>query len=164
LGRGRVAGWLANVLLVLVVSGLLVLQVGPRVLPYRVFEVLSGSMTPTIPVGAEVFDQVVPGDSLLVGDIITYEHPSRPGVYITHRVVGIDRTTPVPTLMTRGDANGASDPWRVPVQGSMLRVAAHVPLLGYALGGLASPLAKILMAGAICAGGLLFVLRLWRQR
>jgi signal peptidase len=160
----RAATWLVNGLLIIVVAGLLALQVGPRVLPYRVFEVLSGSMTPTIPVGAEVIDRVVPGDSLRVGDVITYEHPERPGTYITHRVVGIDRTGLAPTLATRGDANGASDPWRVPLQGSMLRVVAHIPLLGYLLGYLGSPLARLAMVALVAAGALFFVAELWLKR
>jgi len=147
-----------------VVAGLLALQVGPRVLPYRVFEVLSGSMTPTIPVGAEVIDRVVPGDSLRVGDVITYEQPERPGTYITHRVVGIDRTGLAPTLATRGDANGAVDPWKVPLQPTMLREQLSIPLLGYLLGWLASPFAHLVLVVLVAAGGLVFVADMWLKK
>lgn len=147
----------------MVVVALLALQVGPRLLPYRVFDVLSGSMQPAIPVGAEVIDQVVPGDQLQVGDVITYEHPRRPGEYITHRVVGIDRTGLAPTLTTRGDANAASDPWKVPLQASMLRVRLSVPVLGYVLGWLAGPLAHLLLVLVVAAGAVVFVAEIWRK-
>jgi signal peptidase len=146
------------------VVGLLVLQVGPRFLPYRVFDVLSGSMTPTIPVGAEVVDQVVPGSSLRVGDVITYEHPRHPGSYVTHRVVAIDATGLAPTISTRGDANGAPDPWKVPVQSTMLRVQATIPLLGYLLGGLASPFARLAMVALVAAGAVAFVAEMWLKK
>jgi signal peptidase len=151
-------------LLVVVVAGLLLLQVGPRVLAYRVFDVLSGSMSPTIPVGAEVFDQVVPGDNLRVGDVITYEHPLHPGTYITHRVVSIDRAAAAPFLTTRGDANAAADPWRVPLQRSMLRVALSIPLLGYLLGGLSSPFGHLLLVILVVAGAGFFVAEMWLRK
>jgi signal peptidase len=146
------------------VVGLLVLQVGPRLLPYRVFDVLSGSMEPAIPVGAEVVDQVVPGAGLRVGDVITYEHPRRPGTYVTHRVVAIDQTGLAPTLTTRGDANRAPDSWKVPVQSTMLRVQTTIPVLGYLLGWLASPFARLVLVGLIAAGGLAFVAEMWLKR
>jgi len=121
-------------------------------------------MSPNIPVGAEVIDQVVPGDSLRVGDVITYEHPLHPGSYLTHRVIAIDRTAAAPFVSTRGDANPAADPWRVPLQRSMLRVALSVPLLGYLLGGLSSPLGHLLLVFALGAGALFFVAELWLKK
>lgn len=148
----------------MVVAGVLVLQVGPRLLPYRVFDVLSGSMTPSIPVGAEVFDQVVPGDSLRIGDVITYEHPLHPGTYITHRLVGIDRAGASPFLTTRGDANGAADPWKVPLQPSMLRVALRVPWLGYLLGGLGGPFGRLVLVVLMAIAALVFVADMWFRR
>jgi signal peptidase I len=151
-------------LLVVVVAGLLLLQVGPRLLPYRVFDVLSGSMSPNIPVGAEVVDQVVTGDSLRVGDVITYEHPLHPGAYITHRVIGIDRAAIAPFVTTRGDANAAADPWKVPLQGSMLRVALSIPLLGYLLGGLSSPFGHLLLVFLVAAGAVFFVAETWLRK
>jgi signal peptidase len=121
-------------------------------------------MEPAIPVGAEVVDQVVPGAGLRVGDVITYEHPRRPGAYVTHRVVAIDQTGLAPTITTRGDANRASDSWNVPVQSTMLRVQTTIPLLGYLLGWLASPFARLVLVGLIAAGGLAFVAEMWLKR
>lgn len=156
--------WTVNAFLAVVVVGLLVLQVGPRFLPYRVFDVLSGSMQPAIPIGAEVVDQVVPGASLEVGDVITYEHPRHPGTYITHRVIAIDRTGLAPIISTRGDANGAPDPWKVQVQSSMLRVQVTIPLLGYLLGSLASPYARLVMVVLVAAGAVVFVAEMWLRK
>jgi signal peptidase I len=147
-----------------VIAGLLALQVGPHLLPYRVFAVLSGSMEPNIPLGTEVIDEVIPGDSLRVGDVITYEHPRRPGEYITHRVVAVDRTGLSPIVTTRGDANAVPDPWKVPLEGSMLRVRLSIPLLGYLLGWLGSPFARLVLVGLVAAGAAVFVAELWLKK
>ena len=163
-GAARLLTWTVNAFLAVVVVALLVLQVGPRFLPYRVFDVLSGSMQPAIPVGAEVIDQAVPGATLQVGDVITYEHPRQPGTYITHRVIAIDRTGLSPVISTRGDANGAPDPWKVQVQSSMLRVRFAIPLLGYLLGSLASPYARLAMVLLVAAGGIVFVAEIWLKK
>ena len=160
----RLLTWTVNAFLAIVVVGLLVLQVGPRLLPYRVFDVLSGSMQPAIPVGAEVIDQAVPGPSLQVGDVITYEHPRHPGTYITHRVIAIDHTGLAPIISTRGDANGAPDPWKVQVQSTMLRVRVAIPLLGYLLGSLASPYARLVMVILVAAGAVAFVAEMWLKK
>ena len=160
----RLLTWTVNAFLAIVVVGLLVLQVGPRLLPYRVFDVLSGSMQPAIPVGAEVIDQAVPGPSLRVGDVITYEHPRHPGTYITHRVIAIDHTGLAPIISTRGDANGAPDPWKVQVQSTMLRVRVTIPLLGYFLGSLASPYVRLVMVILVAAGAVAFVAEMWLKK
>jgi len=48
---GSVANLAVTLLLVIAVAGVMLVNVGPLFLPYKVFTVLSGSMAPTIPVG-----------------------------------------------------------------------------------------------------------------
>lgn len=73
-------------------------------LGYRTFSVLSPSMGQTAPVGSLVVTHAAP--SYVTGDIIAFHHGQR--VY-THRIVGTDGSG----FLTKGDLNGASDPWIV---------------------------------------------------
>src|SRR5258708_34791076 len=76
-------------LLVLAVLGVLVVNVGPLVLPYHVYTVLSGSMGDTIPVGSELVLRPVAADQVTTGDIITFTPPGHQGTLVTHRVVNV---------------------------------------------------------------------------
>src|SRR5262245_16682667 len=69
-----------------VVLGLLTLVVGPRLYPFQSFYVRSGSMTPTIPVGALVLATRTPAADLRVGDVIVFDRPDRPGSMVVHRI------------------------------------------------------------------------------
>lgn len=163
-GRARLASLLGNALLAAAAGLVLVIAVGPLFLPYRVFTVLSGSMEPTIPVGAEVLDWPARAGGVREGDVITFQPPGRPaGTYVTHRVVGIDRTAAVPQLHTRGDANGAEDPWTLPANQSRLRVVVSVPLLGYAVNALASPVGRLLLIAVVAAFAVLYAVDLLRR-
>jgi signal peptidase len=154
----RALALLTNSLLAAVVVLVLLLAVGPLVLPYKVFTVLSGSMEPAIPVGAEVFDWPVNPGTVNEGDVITIQPPGRaPGTWVTHRVISIDRTAAVPQLHTRGDANGAEDPWTLPANQRYLRLVFSIPLAGYALNALSTPLAHGILIALIAAGGALYL-------
>lgn len=84
--------------LVPLVLGALVLAGQLRVMP-----VLSGSMTPGLPVGTLV--AVTPATSVDVGEVIMFVPPgaARP---VLHRVVSVDGG-----VRTKGDANAVADPW-----------------------------------------------------
>jgi signal peptidase len=100
--------------------------------------VLTGSMTPEIPVGSVVIDRPVNPGTLEVGDIATYQ--KAPGVdeYITHRVVAVHpETTPV-TITFKGDANRGADIDPVPATAIRGQVWFHVPYLGTIRDGLQS--------------------------
>ena len=134
----------ATVLLMLAVAALLVINVGPLVFPYRVYTVLSGSMTPTIPVGAQVVVVKVDASDIRVGDIITFERPSNPGVLITHRVIAVEPDGHGGSQwITKGDANSIPDSWRIPAQGAGYRYLFHIPYAGFLFAMLQSPLGRI---------------------
>ena len=134
----------ATVLLVLAVAALVVINLGPLIFPYRVYTVLSGSMTPTIPVGAQVVVLKVDASEIRVGDIITFDRPSNPGVLITHRVIAVEPDGHGGSQwITKGDANSIPDSWRIPAQGSGYRYLFHVPFAGYLFAMLQSPLGRI---------------------
>ena len=144
-GLGRLANHVVTALLVFAVGALLVVNVGPLVLPYRVYTVLSGSMSPTIPVGSEVVLRQADAAQIRVGDVITFTRPGHPGQLVTHRVAAITRDpqTGAPEFITKGDANAVSDDWRIPAQGTGLKYAFHVPFIGYAFAMLQSPIGRI---------------------
>lgn len=157
--------FLDAVLLVAVLAAL-ALAAGPRLFHYRVFDVLSGSMAPTVPIGAAVIDGEVPAAQLRVGDVITFQEPTRPGVYITHRIAAIDLNGAAVQVSTKGDANSARDPWSLPYTPgeAALRVVFTLPVVGYVLGFLAMPLGRVLLIAAVAIAAAFFLADLWGIR
>jgi signal peptidase len=117
------------------------LMVVPTLLGYERYVIVSGSMEPTIPVGSVVYDEVVPVDDIVVGDIITFVPPAEFGIDdpVTHRVVQITKVgedagphAGERLFRTKGDANEDLDPWRMVLDGpDQGRVDRHVPYIGY---------------------------------
>ena len=136
----------------LVIGALAVLVVIPRAVHGQAMTVLTGSMTPTIPVGSTVLVRPVDPATLHVGDIATYQKTAGKAVYITHRIVKIDtRTTPA-RFTFKGDANRGPDLDLVSAQQVRGQVWFHVPYLGAirdALHGKGGPtlLVALLLAG-----------------
>ena len=155
----------ATVLGTVVVIVLLVATIGPRLLPYRTFTVLSGSMEPSIPVGSMIFDKEVDAADLARGDVVTFHPPGHPDKLVSHRIVRVEETKAGAFLVTRGDANGVADDWRIPAQGTGLRYQFHVPYLGYVVGGLLTPMGRLvaLTLAALWLGGLA-LWTIWRPR
>lgn len=93
--------------------------------------VISGSMSPTIPVGSLTFAMPTPAEQVRVGDVVMVDRPDGQGL-VTHRVV---RTEPADgmsggmSLVLKGDANSTDDP--VPYLVTEVgKVVTHVPYLG----------------------------------
>jgi signal peptidase len=131
---------LKNLLLVLVCLAVLVpaaLLVSGK-LPYEVFIVHTGSMTPKIPSRSAV---IVKKGVYHLGQVISFETPS--GV-VTHRLI---KRTAADTLVTKGDANKTADPWTTTPAQVIGGVVAAPRMLGYWLQYLKDPagLASLLM-------------------
>jgi signal peptidase len=121
---------LTGLLLVVVVGALAVLTVVPRAVGGAALTVLTGSMTPEIPVGSVVVVQPVDPGTLQVGDVVTYQKTPGADDYVTHRITDVhDDTEPV-TLTTKGDANRGADVDPVPVTAVRGKVILTVPHLG----------------------------------
>src|SRR5438093_130827 len=123
--------------------GIMALTIGPLALPYRAYSVVSGSMEPTLPLGSVVLLAPIQGPDVAVGNIITFQHPERAGDLVTHRVIGIDGAADGRFFLTKGDANGTQDSWRVPATGSGWRVRFFLPFLGYLLAIVQSPIGRL---------------------
>lgn len=124
----------AAALMVLTISLLFVLlAMAPRLGAYATFAVLSPSMEPAIRVGAIVIVTPVDPGAIHPGDVLTATSPAPPFETVTHRVVAVAGTGQDTAFTTRGDANGAPDPWQLRYSGPAGKVVLSVPLLGYAL-------------------------------
>jgi signal peptidase len=119
-----------GLLLAVIVGALAVVTVIPRAVHGVALTVLTGSMTPTIPVGSVVVVRPVDPGTLHVGDIITFQKKAAKAEFITHRIVSIHTNTAPVTLTTKGDANRGADVAPVPVTAVRGRVLFHVPYLG----------------------------------
>lgn len=145
--------WLTAALAAVIVSLLLPLAtflVVTWLLGWQLQAVLSGSMSPTYPVGSLlVVGQIDPSD-VRAGMPIVFEDPLEPGRLVTHRVVG-----PVPddasAFRTRGDANAAMDPAAVPARLVRGKVLWSVSMLGGVLDWLKWPNGFILLVGVPAA-------------
>ena len=134
----------------------------PLVTPIRTQIVTSGSMAPSIPVGAMVL--TVPLDGLAApGDVILFSHPLGRAT-VVHRVVAVEHGAVDSDYITKGDANELEDGWRISVAAASGRVVATIPYLGYVLGTLRHPLAR-LGVGLLILSFVLPTLRsAWRSR
>jgi signal peptidase len=102
-------------------------------LGYKPVAVYSGSMVPTLKVGAVALDRSIPSRDVKVGDVITFTDPFVTNRLVTHRVVRIFHTPKGLAYRTKGDANAARDPWTIRLPGRVGRVSFSIPIAGYAL-------------------------------
>lgn len=103
----------------------------------KFYNVLTGSMFPTIPVGSVVI--VTPQKDYKKGEIITYKFEkdrlvSNPKETTTHRIYSINKTGNNIEYITKGDSNGAPDPVHVKKDLVLGKLIFFIPLLGYPIG------------------------------
>jgi signal peptidase len=161
----RVVGWLLMILAGLVVLGLLAVTVGPRFLPYQALVVRSGSMSPGIPTGSIVFYRKTTAAKVKAGDIIVFAKPGDAQERVTHRVVQVKTGPAGRYFVTKGDANGTPDDWRVPAVGTGWVASFHVARAGYALVYMRSTFARLLLLvfPAILLGAITLY-EIWQDR
>jgi signal peptidase len=156
-------GWLTAALAVVVVSVLMPVAtflVATWLLGLQLQTVLSGSMSPTYPVGSLLVVGQIDASDVRAGMAIVFEDPLEPGRLVTHRVVG-----PLPAdasaFTTRGDANTSADPKPVPARLVRGKVLWSVAGLGTVLDWLRWPNGFVLL---VCVpGGLLVAAELARR-
>ena len=101
---------------------------GSRLLGYRVFNVISGSMEPTYSVGDLIYVKQVNPYDIKEGTAITFVL-NEDLVVATHRVVEIDEENQY--FYTKGDANDTVDSAPVHFNNLIGVPKFHIPLLGY---------------------------------
>jgi signal peptidase I len=166
----RLAGRLGRAVIWAAVAGALALAAAvllPAVLGYERYVITGGSMGGTYDRGALLFAKAVPVEDLRVGDVITYDPPSKAHTQgpITHRIVAIESKRGERVFRTRGDANAARDPWHFTLdQPTQARAVGAIPYLGYGLAVLGVRELRMLLIG-LPALMIAFALvaRLWRE-
>lgn len=113
------------------------------VLPYRVYVLHTGSMSPTIAPKSAV---IVEEHHYHVGQVVTF---TEDGQTVTHRLMSVNAQG---MITTKGDANATADPWHVPKSQIIGGVVTTMPEVGYWLEYLKSPLglASVLLAILAC--------------
>ena len=148
-----VARWtyriVAGALLALVLAAVTVLVVIPRATHGTALTVLTGSMTPDIPVGSVVIERPVDPGTLKVGDIATYQKAPGVNEYITHRIIKIDTATNPATFTFKGDANRGPDITPVPAGAIRGKVWFHVPYLGSLRDSIGGPLGRVVVIAVV---------------
>ena len=157
----------------LILALVIVVSVFPFLPPFKNYyhsrTVLTGSMEPKIPKGSVVINQWADQRNLKIGDIITYQHPSdKKIIYVTHRIVEIDKTGLLWRFETKGDANPASDFGLITQAGTEGKVILTIPLIGYLIEFFKTPIGFILL---IALPLLIFIVRqtrdvwqMWKKR
>jgi signal peptidase len=112
------------------------------VLPYKVYVLHTGSMTPTIPSKSAV---VVDQGHYHVGQVVTF---TEDGQTVTHRLISINAAG---LITTKGDANATADPWHPPKSQIIGGVVTTMPEVGYWLVYLKSPLGAVSVLLAMLA-------------
>ena len=130
-GRLRVSIWSFLAVVVLGLASYAVLAVLSG--NWTVTPILSGSMTPGLPVGGVAVAERTPIQNLSVRDIVVFQNPNRPSVQVVHRIIKLTyNASGQPVVRTQGDANTASDPWTATLSGKTVYVVQFaLPLLGY---------------------------------
>lgn len=115
-------------MLVCVVVLAAVFLMGSRLLGYRVFNIVSGSMEPVYRVGDLIYVQEVDPNTVQPGDVITFVL-NEDLVVATHRVVRIDAEKQ--RFYTKGDANETEDGGSVHFKNMIGVPKFKIPGLGY---------------------------------
>ena len=144
---------LIGTLMLLVVIGLAVPLTVPNYFGYEVYNVVSGSMEPAIPIGSVIYVKHTDPVDIKKGDIIAFESGES---IIMHRVV--DNKVVEGTFTTKGDANETEDMNEVPYTSLVGLVVRHVPVMGQLLTLFGSSFGRICMICFAACGALLNIL------
>ena len=123
----KICNIISTVLVALVVLAAVFL-LGSRLLGFRVFNIISGSMEPNYSVGDLIYVQEVDPADIRVGDPITFVL-NEDLVVATHRVVRIDAEKQ--HFYTKGDANETEDSAPVHFNNVVGVPKFSIPKLGY---------------------------------
>ncbi len=125
----KAAEYLGVILVILLMAFATFTYVAPHY-GWRVDAVLTGSMEPSLDIGSLVVSRPADPESIVVGDIITFRPNSGDKTTVTHRVVGIERNSPL-RFLTKGDANVSLDPFTVSARNLVGKVYFNAPYWGY---------------------------------
>jgi signal peptidase len=147
----RVVAWVLGLVLMASTGTALGIALYPVVTGGSALAVLSGSMTPGLPVGAMAFVRPVDPATVEPGDVITFQRAPGAPELVTHRVVAVDDSSGSPVFTTKGDANEENDVDPVAASAVQGRLWFGVPHLGRVSAILHSPKGVGLLVVMVCA-------------
>ncbi len=136
---------IVSTILVVIVVLCAVFLMGSRIMGYRVFNVLSGSMAPQYNVGDLIYVKETDPKDVQVGDAITFVL-NEDLVVATHRVVKIDAENS--HFYTKGDANQTVDSTPVHFKNLIGVPQFSIPKLGYVSDFIQNPPGMYITIGA----------------
>ena len=139
---------IASTVLVALVVLLAVLLMGSRLIGYRVFNIVSGSMEPEYSVGDLIYVKEVDPATIKPGDVITFVL-NEDLVVATHRVVRVDAEKQ--RLYTKGDANDTEDGAPVHFKNVIGVPQFAIPSLGYVSDFIQHPPGMYITTAAVAA-------------
>jgi sortase B len=122
----------------------------PKAFGVQAFNVISGSMEPTISVGSIVYVKNVDFEELAEGDVIAFESGAS---VVTHRIVGLNPEDRL--IATKGDANNAADFNPVAYVNVIGKMVAHFPIYGNIATWLTDTVGKLVAAVVLVVGAVL---------
>lgn len=125
--KAKALSAVATVLLLAVMAVALPFSL-PKLFGYQIYNVLTQSMEPAMPVGSAIYVKRCDPQALRQGEIITYRLSEATGLVETHRVVEND--TQAKQLITKGDANALPDVDPVSYERVVGKVVICIPVLG----------------------------------
>ena len=125
--KAKALSAVATVLLLAVMAVALPFSV-PKLFGYQIYNVLTQSMEPAMPVGSAIYVKRCDPQALEQGDIITFRLSEATGLVETHRVVEND--TQARQLITKGDANALPDVNPVSYERVVGKMVVCIPVLG----------------------------------
>lgn len=123
---------LVSILLAAYTLQLKILGEESALLKFKIFIVLSGSMSPEFEPGSIVLVKDVAPDSIAKGDILTFRPSIGSKNIVTHRVHSINNEDGI-EITTKGDANEVQDPQPIYPENVIGKVFMSVPYLGFVL-------------------------------
>jgi signal peptidase len=142
------------------VALVLALAGAPRVLGLGVLVVQGGSMGEAIPRGSVVVTRSLEPHQVAKGDVILLRERTAAGAHppVLHRVAAIGKRDGNIVITTKGDANRSADPRPYVLDGKTSTPIYHVPMVGFLLGLVSTPigwLLLILLPAALLCGSVL---------
>lgn len=143
---------IGTVMLLAVIAASLAVTV-PRLMGYGIYDIVSGSMEPGIPVGSVIYVEQAAPEDIQAGDVIAFQSGES---VIAHRVV--ENHVVEGSFTTKGDANAEEDMQAVAYQDLIGRVARHYPMLGDLMSVYSSKIGKAYIIAFAACGAMFNIL------
>ena len=125
----------------------------PKLFGYQIYDVVSGSMEPEIPVDSVVYVKETLPEKIKEGDVAAFRSS---GSVIIHRIV--EKRIVEGQFITKGDANTQVDIEKIPYDAMIGVVTFHIPFLGVVMTVLTSNVGKAYLICYAASGAMFYML------